>query len=304
MPKYRPLEQYRAPCNFELAGKSFHLVMDDGSELSLFFMDGENFQWAEKGKPYVWETYECLKADDTTYFVHTAPTMYGGTIHYCLILDLLQGLVTQVKTTENSIPEYPKLMRVDPLFGAIKFPGRPLPEKRHFFTDAMAGRRITWHYNPGFSMQHLYYQPTFYRLPQYDVEGINRHYEQATDPEAKKKMKVYVDRFERCMKTYPFCEEPCFHITINDHLNLFTFCEENENIYDPLHIVGGGGLILLQDIDRLTDVGLSYTVGEYYMLTAYGVEGFKPDVVETFTAPYDESNIKTIPCVNEIHFDK
>lgn len=304
MPKYRPLEQYRAPMNFELAGKSFHLVMDDGAELSLVFLDGENFQWAEKGKPYVWETYECLKADDNTYFVHTAPAAFNGTIHYCLVLDLAQGLVTQLKTMEKSVPDYPKLMRLEPLFGAIKRPGYPLPEKRHFFTDTMAGRQITWHYNPGFSMKHIYFQPTFYRLPQYDVDSINRHYEEETDPKEKERLKVYVDRFARCMKTYPFCEEPCFHITINDHLNLFAFCEENENIYDPLHIVGGGGLILLQDIDRLTDVGLSYNTDEYYVLTAYGVECFEPDEVESLEAPYDESNIKTIPCVNEIHFDK
>lgn len=303
MPKYKPLEQFRAPYNYELAGKNFHLVMDDGSELSLIFMDGENFQWAEKGKPYVWDTYECLKADDTTYFVHTAPAMYGGKIHYCLIIDLLQGLVTQVKTLENQIPEYPKLMRAIPLFGAIKYPGRPLPEKRHFFNNTMAGRRITWHYNPGFAIQHIYYQPTFYRLPKYDVASTNKHYAEATDPAEKARLKVYVDRFERCAKTYPFCEEPCFHITINDHLNLFVFCEENENVYDPLHIVGGGGLILLQDIDRLTDVGLSYTVDDYYMVTAYGVEGFVPDEVESLEAPYDNTNLQTIPCIYDIHFD-
>lgn len=303
MPYFRPLEQFRAPFNFELSGKSFHLVMDDGSELSLVFMDGENFQWAEKGKSYVWDTYECMKADDTTYFVHVAPAMYKGTVHYCLILDLMQGLVTQIKTEEQRIPEYPKLMHLEPLFGAIKYVGRPLPEKRHFFNNTMVGRQITWHYNPGFSMKHIYCKPNLYRLPQYDVAGINKRYEDATDPKEKNRLKVYVDRFERCMKTYPFCEEPCFHITVNDHLNLFAFCEENENVYDPLHIVGGGGLILLQDIDRLTDVGLSYNTGEYYMLTAYGVECFEPDEVESFEAPYDEENTKTIPCVHDIHFD-
>lgn len=303
MPKYKPLEQYRAPFNYELAGKNFHLVMDDGSELSLIFMDGENLQWAEKGKPYVWESYECLKADDTTYFVHVSPAKDAGKVQYCLIIDLLQDLVTQVKTIEHDIPEYPRLMRVLTLFGAIKVPGHPLPEKRHFFNNTMAGRRITWHYNPGFSMQHIYFKPTFYRLPQYNVEGINRAYEMTTDPEEKARRKVYVDRFERCMKTYPFCEEPCFHITINDHLNLFAFCEENENVYDPLHLVGGGGIILLQDIDRLTDVGLSYTAGEYYMITAYGVESFVPDEVESLEAPYDNTKLQTMPDIYKIRFD-
>ena len=303
MPKYKPLEQFRAPYNFELAGKSFHLVMDDGSELSLVFLDGENLQWAERGKPYVWDTYECLKADDTTYFVHTMPAKDGGKINYCLILDLGQNLVTQVKTIENDIPESPRLIRVLTLFGAIKLPGRPLPEKRHFFTDAMAGRRITWHYNPGFAIQHIYYSPTFYRLPRYDLEGAKRQYAVETDPEEKTRLKAYVDRFERCQKAYPFGEEPCFHITINDHLNLFAFCEENELIYDPLHQVGGGGLILLQDIDRLTDVGLGYSLNEYYMVSAYGVEGFVPDEVESVKNPYDNTNLQSLPDIYKIHFD-
>ena len=302
MPKYKPLEQYRAPCSYELSGKHFHLVMDDGTELSLVFLDGENLQWAEKGKPYVWESYECLKADDNTYFVHTAPAKDGGKVNYCLILDLLQGLVTQVKTVQDDIPEYPRLIRVIPLFGAIKQPGRPLPEKRHFFNNTMVGRRITWHYNPGFAIQHIYYRPTFYRLPQYDLEGSRKAYETTTDPEEKARLKAYVERFDRCMKTYPFCEEPCFHITINDHLNLFAFCEENENVYDPLHLVGGGGLILLQDLDRLTDVGLGYSLNEYYMVTAYGVEGFEPDEVESFEAPYDQEHLQTMPCIYDIHF--
>jgi len=193
---------------------------------------------------------------------------------------------------------------VIPTFGAIKVPGQPLPEKRHFFNNTMAGRRITWHYNPGFAIQHIYYKPTFYRLPKHNVAAINRKYAEATDPEEIKRLKVYVDRFERCKDTYPFCEEPCFHVTINDHLNLFCFCEENENEYDPLKLVGGGGIILLQDIERLTDVGLSYNVDEYYMLTAYGVEGFEPDPVESLEAPYDNTKLRTIPCIYDIKFEE
>jgi len=304
MSKYNPLEQYRAPLNFELAGKSFHLVMDDGSELSLLFLDGENLQWAEKGKAFVWDTYSCLKADDTTYFIYVAPAVHEGRIRYSLILDLLQNLVTEVKFLKETMPEDPRLMKVIPLFGAIKLPGRELPEKRHFFTDRMAGRRITWHYNPGFAIQHIYYRPTLYRLPAFDLEAAKKDYEECSDPDEKERLLDKVVRLTRGIKDYPFAEEPCFHITVNDHLNLFCFCEENEYLYDPERAMGGGGLLLLQDIDRLIDVGLGYGCTDFFLLSAYGVEGFEPDPVESREAPYDESVLRTIPCIYDINFEK
>jgi len=303
MQKFKSLAQFRAPLNFELAGKHFHLVMDNGSELSLIFSDGENLQWAEKGKTYSGENYECLKADDTTYFVLVAPNAHPDE-HYVLILDLRQDLVTEVKIVEQSIEEHPRLMRVYPTFGAIKVPGKSLPEKRHFFNNTMAGRRITWHYNSGFSIQHIYYKPTFYRLPAFDLEGTKKQYEECTDPEKKAELLDKVVRLTRGIKDYPFAEEPCFHITVNDHLNLFCFCEENEYLYDPEHNMGGGGLLLLQDIERLTDVGLCFNRGDYYLLTAFGVEGFEPDPVESREAPYDNTRLQTIPCIYDIRFDE
>ena len=46
-PKYIGLSQYKAAFCHELGGKHFHLVLDDGDELSLNFLDGENLQWTE-----------------------------------------------------------------------------------------------------------------------------------------------------------------------------------------------------------------------------------------------------------------
>ena len=86
-PAFIGLSQYKAPFCRDLAGKHFHLVMDDGSELSLNFLDGENVQIAEKGGPYIWETYECMKGDETTYLVHVQPAAGNGLINKSWILD-------------------------------------------------------------------------------------------------------------------------------------------------------------------------------------------------------------------------
>ena len=305
LPKHDPLLQFRSPYNYELAGKNSHIVLDDGNEIFVNFLDGENLQWTENKGEITWKSYECLKAEADLYFVHIImdPTK-GKEIHNSLILDLAQDLVTIVKTAEGQLAEAERLVKVTPVFGAIQYPGKALPEKRHAFTDRMAGRRIIWQYSSGFNKMHIYYTPTLYRLPKVDTDSFRRRYEAEEDPAEKERLKGFVDRFDRTEATYPFAEEPCFHVTINDHFNLFCFCEENETLADPLKAVGGGGIILLQDLDRLIQNGLGYAYGSYTMCTAYGKECFEPDEVESLDVPYDETKLKTIPCIYEIHFDE
>ncbi|MBO4834976.1 MAG: MoaF N-terminal domain-containing protein [Lachnospiraceae bacterium] len=301
--KFDPLLQFRAPYNYELAGRNYHIVLDDGNEVFVNFLDGENLQWTEKKGEASWKRYECLKGETDLYFVHiTMDDEKGKEVHNSLILDLAQDLVTIVKTEEGKLEEAERLVKVTPVFGAIQYPGKALPEKRHAFTDRMAGRRIIWQYSSGFNKMHIYYTPTLYRLPKVDSDSFRRRYEAEEDPAEKARLKALVDRFDRTEETYPFAEEPCFHITINDHFNLFCFCEENETLADPLKAIGGGGIILLQDLDRLIQNGLGYAYGSYTMCTAYGKECFEPDEVESLDVPYDETKLKTIPCIYDIHF--
>ena len=301
LPKFDPLLQFRAPYNYELAGKNYHIVMDDGNDYSVCFLDGENLQWSENGGEYIHRRYECLKADANLYFVHIIVSAETGKeVHHSMILDLAQDLVTLVITEEGLLEEADRLVRVTPVFGAIKMPGKELPKIRHHFTDRMVGRRIFWQYSSGFGKLHIYYKPTLYRLPVVDSDSFRRRYAAETDPAEKARLKGFVDRFDRTEAVYPFAEEPCFHITINDHFNLFCFCEENETLMDPEKAIGGGGIILLQDLDRLVQNGLGYALGSYNMTTAYGREVFEPDEVESRQAPYDETKLKTIPCIYDI----
>ena len=64
-----------------------------------------------------------------------------------MILDLAQDLVTLVITEEGKLEEAERLIKVTPVFGAIQHLNKALPEKRHAFTDRMAGRRIIWQYS-------------------------------------------------------------------------------------------------------------------------------------------------------------
>jgi len=301
--KFDPLLQFRAPYNYELAGNNYHIIMDDGNEYSVCFIDGENLQWAENGGAYTWRKYECLKSDADLYFVHIiVDTTKGKEVHHSLILDLAQELVTLVITEEGLLEESERLIKVTPVFGAIKVTGKELTTKRHFFTDSMTGRRIEWHYSSGFFKLHIYHKSTLYRLPKVDTESFVRRYEAEQDPAEKARLKGFVDRFRRTDPFYPFCEEPCFHVTINDHFNLFCFCEENETLCDPEKAIGGGGIILLQDLDRMVQNGIGYALGSYTMTTAYGIEKFVPDEVESLDVPYDETKLKTIPCIYDIKF--
>ena len=69
--KFPGLSQYRGPLCYELAGKTFRLVMDSGKVYSLRFLDEKSLQWSEEAGPARVDAYRCLKGDDTTYLVNT-----------------------------------------------------------------------------------------------------------------------------------------------------------------------------------------------------------------------------------------
>ena len=301
--KFIGLSQYRAPLCHELAGRHFHIVLDQGNEYSFYFLDGENVQIAEKGQPYIWESYEALKADDTTYFVHIMTTEGKGKLNLTWVLDTAQRLATCVVMEEGFDPEYPRLIRTTPFFGAIRVPGRELPTIRHHLSKKMVGHHIFWHYNPGFAIQHIYHDPITCRASAGNVDSNEAMRSRLSDmlssedPAVREQAEATLRRYEERAKFYPFYEEECFHIWINDHLNLFCFVEENMTRLSPGGREGGGGILLLQEIDRVTDVGLSFCAGEYYMCTAYGEENDIPDPLDTAESPYDWSVLESMPSI-------
>ena len=302
-PQFIGLSQYKVPYNFELAGRHFHFVMDDGHEYSMKFLDGEVVEYAEKGKPYIWDTYLALKGDETTFLVMIEPDSGKGKIHYNLVIDTEQRLITFVLMEEGYREDYPRLIRVTPFFGAIKVPGRPLPTKRHHLSKRMTGRHIVWHYNEGFAIEHIYHSPINIRAGIEDAgnfEGMRRAMEErlnSPDPEVRAKAEEEKAAYEERRNYYPIYEEESFHIYINEKLNLMCFLEENMNRLDPKRHAGGGGILLLQDIERVIDMGVCFSGGEYYMCTAYGVENEVQKELDTMESPYDWSQFEAMPSI-------
>ena len=298
------LSQYKIAFCYELAGKKFHIVMDNGTEYLMDFADESTVLIAEEGKQAVYENYECLKGDDRTYLVRWAPKKHEGKINRALVLDLRQNLVTYVNFETGYDPEYPRLIRVIPYFGAIKVPGEPLPTIRHHLSARMAGRHIKWHYTPGMNLQHIYYSPIAVRAS----SGPEQTYEEAMrsrlekqfasdDPEVVRQAEETFARMMKRQEWYPFYEEPCFHIWISEGMNLFCFIEENMIRRSPSKSDGGGGILLLQDIDRCVDVGLSFNADEFYMVSAFGVENDIEDPLDTAESPYDWSVLTCMPSI-------
>lgn len=303
--KFFGLSQYRGPFSYELAGKHFHVVMDDGREYSLNFLDGETLQWAEKGKPYVWDAYQCLKGDDTTFLVHLRPETGEGHLSHNWVLDTAQSLVTFDLMEERYDEEHHRLVRNTPSFGAIKVPGRPLPEIRHHLSARMTGEHVFWHYNPGMSIQHIYHAPNVIRAssgadktPMEAMRERVAHLLASPDPADRAEAEKTLEAFARREEYYPFYEEPCFHVWINDHLNLLCFAEEIMCRRCPDHEAGGGGILLLQDIERLIDVGVCFNEGEYYMVTAYGEGNRIDERLDHEPSPYDWSVLTSMPSIH------
>ena len=286
--KFIGLSQYRAPLCYELTGRHFHAVM---------------VQIAEKGQNYVWESYECLKGDETTFFVHIMPAKGEGKINHTWIIDTEQRLVTFVLMEEGFDPKYPILIRVTPFFGAIKTPGRELPLIRHHLSRDMVGKHIFWHYNPGFAIQHIYHDAITCRASTgaEDSDEVMRErlsdMLSSEDPAVRAEGEESLRRYTERKKFYPFYEEECFHIWIKDNLNLFCFVEENMTLRAPNHDYGGGGILLLQNVERLVDYGLCFSAGEYYLCTAYGNENEDPDPLDTAESPYDWSEFHAMPSI-------
>ena len=103
-----------------LAGRTFHLAMDDGEDFELRFVTGNIVEWRRPGEALRYEEYGCLRADDKVYFVSS---LLGGTespVCVTMVLDEEQSLVTMAVSRIGFYPKRPRLAVVDITFGAIR----------------------------------------------------------------------------------------------------------------------------------------------------------------------------------------
>ena len=278
LPKPKEVEgmsQYRPPLCFELTGQTFELVMDNGYDYTLSFKDRKVLTFCrcdEEPKEYA---YDCLKADDETYFVNFEKTGAVPRTGITFILDLEQSLVTANFITVGQNPRYPKMPKTEIIFGGIKKEDGTVPTIRHGYTTFFLDKAIRWDYG-NLVVIHIYSSEHYYRLglPEEAVERMRRENpERAQEFEANSQRRLY--------------EEPADYIKIKDGIYVFNMTEEMSNRERGQ----GNNLFFLMNLDRLYDVGRSFGhngdgLPENYTYGAYGKYVDASDVLARKSTEY------------------
>jgi putative NADH-flavin reductase len=269
-PTFEGMSRYRPPLNFELAGKRFTLLFDNGIKVLVRFISEDTLSWDELGSSSYTGYYECAKIDEITYFVNFEFANSKPRVNHIVVLDLEQNLTTLVKTKTNYDPEYPLLCDFTCTFGAIVVPGVPVSNKRHGYTQDLLGKRIHWHYTPELEIIHVYYSTSYMRVA--FTEGEQAWGNMPTDDN-------------------PY-DEKAAYIKIKDNIYLISLCEQNEERRG----LGGNSLVFLIDTERVHDIGRSFGVTgtapefmpENYIFGAYGDFVHSDGVLEAKKRIYSE----------------
>ena len=271
--KYEGISQYRPPLNFELAGQIFDLVMDDGYNYIVEFIDRRNLGYGIEGQIPGTYAYECLKADDNTYFVNFEMIGEKPRTGVSIILDLEQSLVTVNRCTVGQNPRYPRLPKVHIIFGGIKREDGSVPEVRHGFTADFVGHSICWRYGI-MAAVHVYSSERYYRVtvPKDEPE----------DPESREFHEEFRKKFGDILY-----EDEAEYIKIKDGIYA---CSITEALQNKLR-GQGNNLFFLMNIDRMYDVGRSFGhrengEPENYTMGAYGEPYSAPDLMRRKSTEY------------------
>lgn len=264
--KFEGLSQYKPPFVYELCGKSFYLIMDDGTEGILNFTSGESLLWAPIGEAPVCERYECLKAEEDIYLVNLEVVGAKPRTGITLVLDLEQNLVTVVIAHQGTSKKFPNLVTNNIVFGAIKIDGQELPKKRHGYTSDLVGKRITWTYFPGMTITHVYSDANYIRVP---IPGEEDQSQMA-----------------QALRENPY-DERCHYIKISKNIYLLSFLEDNHTFRGRT----GNNMLILVNVARIHDVGRSFGLGlagvpENYCFTAIGSWAKSDGVTEAMPSKY------------------
>jgi hypothetical protein len=241
------------------SGYNYALKFINREKLSYGKLDGESSEFK----------YDCLKADDDTYFVNLERMSDPEHTVYTFILDLEQSLVTSVTARMFIHPKIPKLPYIDIIFGAIRKEDGSIPEVRHGYTDEMKGKAIHWNYGM-FGIVHVYSSERYYRVA-FAPGAIERmrkanpgQAERMRDPNPVRR--VYEDHID-CIK-------------IKDGIYILSMIEYQLYL-GPRN--KGNNLLFLMNFNRMRDVGRSYghnSVGELENYT-FGAFGEYVDASET-----------------------
>ncbi|MDR3309819.1 MAG: MoaF N-terminal domain-containing protein [Oscillospiraceae bacterium] len=271
--------QYVPPRTFELAGQKFELLMDDGYDLVLNFLNKKEVEWnyvnKEPSSPQKAE-YDALKGDDTTYFVTfmLEGRPFEHRENWVVIIDLEQMLVTQQRSVVGENPRWPYLVDSYFVFGAIKQDGVEFKSyPRHGFTSDMVGNIVQWQYSPDMATVHAYYTRDFYRIT---------YPRNATTAEGA----AQADSMNAMVGALPSSDEPAFYVRIKRGMYLVSCTEQNmEKLMGASTGFRSDNLTFLDNYNNCYDIGRGFGT-----MTGAGF-GPPPDPDAPAAPPPADSNI-------------
>ncbi len=153
--KFEGMSIFRPPLCRELTGKSFTLDLDDGYIRKLELIDAQTLRFGKAEGERRTYSYECLKAEEQTYFINFEEEHVFPRAAYSIVLDLEQSLVTMAVSHLGQDPKYPRMPSIDFVLGGIMGDKGEAPAIRHGYTPDLVGRAITWSYGT-FDVIHVY----------------------------------------------------------------------------------------------------------------------------------------------------
>ena len=238
--KQYSINQFTQPSCYELAGRKFHFIMDDGYDYELEIADKETCSWNKVGETPKKEEYGCLKGDDTTYVLRYEVKDANPRVGHTYVIDLEQSLVTMLTCKMGVNPKHPYLVYSHYDFGAIQVEGEELPFKRHGFTSDLIGTTAEWHWRSNMFTQHSYYCTDFYRIKLPDAGEANK-------------------ALASTVRNTPSSDEPAVYIKIKEKMYIFTLTEANsERIDGDEGRHRSNNMLFLQNYDRMYHVGRTF----------------------------------------------
>ncbi len=259
--KFEGMSIFCPPLCCELAGRSFKLVMEDGYDYAVKFIDGKKLVFGREGDEGTYD-YECLKSEALTYFVNFEIPGRFPRVGISIVLDTEQSLATMVTSNLGQDPTYPRMTAVEFTFGAIEKPDGTVPKIRHGYTDELVGRAVNWCYGT-FDVVHIYVTERLYRV------GFSPRRIESMRRRAEAEGRTFTPNANP-MGAY---EDYAHYIKIKDDLYLVDL-QETHLCRSRGH---GNSLLFLMNFKDMHDVGRSFGTNddgedENYTFGAFGAD--------------------------------
>jgi len=129
-----------------LDGKSVTIVTDGGPSLTYRFASEDRLILSENGGPDVSAGYGALTLGQVTFFAHLLPNSLRG---YAVALDHATGLATAMELWFAGYEKRKREVMRAVWMGYIEDADRPVPEKRHAFSNRIEGKGFYWKQDTG-----------------------------------------------------------------------------------------------------------------------------------------------------------